>query len=288
MIGPGFYSKLPTFNCSHINRTTTYTDPRDSSAPEGQRTILGFGLTPLFNIPLSEGPSDGLLYANDQILAVNGVDVRQETKDNVVAMVRSADDDLELTVEQLPSRPRSARRSCRVRFTDRVLVASVPDGTDFPPPLPNALRVYLENGQTRSFRYDETTTVRDILNSIFSKLQLRAKSYFALAVEYSLGARSSRISLLRPETKIVQIIRMPNSDHIRCVFRFAFIPKDMEALWLEDPRALDYYYQQCTADVVRGLHPAGSTSHAAGRSRIAPPQGEQHRVPDAIRLHDFE
>ncbi|ETN72551.1 hypothetical protein NECAME_04454 [Necator americanus] len=150
-----------------------------------------------------EGPSDGLLYANDQILAVNGTDVRQETKDNVVAMVRSAEDELELTVEQLPLRPRSSRRSCRVRFTDRVLVASVPDAaTDFPPPLPNALRVYLENGQTRSFKYDDTTTVRDILNSIFSKLQLRAKSHFALAMEYSLGARSSRVSLLRPDTKI--------------------------------------------------------------------------------------
>ncbi|VDM85032.1 unnamed protein product, partial [Strongylus vulgaris] len=28
----------------------------------------------------------------------------------------------------------------------------------------------------------------------------------------------------------------------------------MESLWLEDPRALDYYYQQCTADVVRGRY----------------------------------
>lgn len=115
-------------------------------------------------------------------------------------------------------------------------------------------------------------SLQDIMNSIFSKLQLRARSYFALAIEYSLGARSSRVSLLRPETKIVtvcvhsvsrgdtvtssvlQVTRMPNSDHLRCVFRFAFIPKDIEALWLEDPRALDYYYQQCTADVVRGRY----------------------------------
>ncbi|CAJ0596682.1 unnamed protein product [Cylicocyclus nassatus] len=252
----------------HINRTTTYSDPREAAAPEGQRTVklrkhpeIGFGFVAAGQHPTviqfvsAEGPSDGLLYANDQILAVNGVDVRQETKDTVVTMVRSAGDELELTVEQLPARPRSARRSCRVRFTDRVLVANVPDATtDFPPPLPNALRVYLENGQTRSFKYDDATTVRDILNSIFSKLQLRAKSYFALAVEYSLGARSSRISLLRPETKIVDIVSMPNSEHIRCVFRFAFIPKDMESLWLEDPRALDYYYQQCTADVVRGRY----------------------------------
>ncbi|VDL75575.1 unnamed protein product [Nippostrongylus brasiliensis] len=94
----------------------------------------------------------------------------------------------------------------------------------------------------------------DIMNSIFSKLQIRAKSHFALAIEYSLGARSSRISLLRPETKIIAVIRMPNSDHLRCVFRFAFIPKEVEGLWLEDPRALDYFYQQCTADVVRGRY----------------------------------
>ncbi|PIO73388.1 PDZ/DHR/GLGF domain protein [Teladorsagia circumcincta] len=219
----------------HINRTTTYSDPRESIAPEGRRTVkiqrrpeIGFGFVAAGQHPTiiqfvsAEGPSDGLLYANDQILAVNGKDVRQESKDNVVAMVRSANDELELTVEQLPARPRSSRRSCRVRFTDRVLVASMPDG--------------------------------DIMNSIFSKLQLRAKQYFALAIEYSLGARSSRISLLRPETKIVTIIRMPNSDHLRCVFRFAFLPKDLEALWLEDPRALDYYYQQCTADVVRGRY----------------------------------
>ncbi|VDO89283.1 unnamed protein product [Heligmosomoides polygyrus] len=252
----------------HINRTTTYADPRDSPAPEGQRTVkirrhsdIGFGFVAAGQHPTviqfvsAEGPSDGLLYANDQILAVNGQDVRQETKDNVVALVRAANDELELVVEQLPSRPRSARRSCRVRFTDRVLVASLPDASsDYPPPLPNALRVYLENGQTRSFRYDDTTTVMDIMNSIFSKLQLRARSYFALAIEYSLGARSSRVSLLRPETKIVTVTRMPNSDHLRCVFRFAFIPKDIEALWLEDPRALDYYYQQCTADVVRGRY----------------------------------
>ncbi|KAK6022424.1 FERM central domain protein [Ostertagia ostertagi] len=126
--------------------------------------------------------------------------------------------------------------------------------SDFPPPLPNALRVYLENGQTRSFRYDDSTTVKDILNSIFSKLQLRAKQYFALAIEYSLGARSSRISLLRPETKIVTISGCQILTICDVCSDFAFIPKDIEALWLEDPRALDYYYQQCTADVVRGRY----------------------------------
>ncbi|PIO69142.1 PDZ/DHR/GLGF domain protein [Teladorsagia circumcincta] len=194
----------------HINRTTTYSDPRESIAPEGRRTVkiqrrpeIGFGFVAAGQHPTiiqfvsAEGPSDGLLYANDQILAVNGKDVRQESKDNVVAMVRSANDELELTVEQLPARPVA------------LIKAELP---------------------------------RSIYGS-------RTGCFDA-----GWGARSSRISLLRPETKIVTIIRMPNSDHLRCVFRFAFIPKDIEALWLEDPRALDYYYQQCTADVVRGRY----------------------------------
>ncbi|VDO44797.1 unnamed protein product [Haemonchus placei] len=244
----------------HINRTTTYNDPRDTAAPEGPRTVklqrrpeIGYGFVAAGQHPTiiqfvsTEGPSDGLLFANDQILAVNGQDVRHESKDNVVALVRSATDVLELTVEQLPSRP--------VSLSTLYGNSGKGDTTpDFPPPLPNALRVYLENGQTRSFRYDDSTTVKDVLNSIVSKLQLRAKQHFALAVEYSLGARSSRVSLLRPEMKISTIVGMPNSDHIRCVFRFAFIPKNVEALWTEDPRALDYYYQQCTADVVRGRY----------------------------------
>uniref|UniRef100_A0A0K0CWG1 FERM and PDZ domain-containing protein 4 n=1 Tax=Angiostrongylus cantonensis TaxID=6313 RepID=A0A0K0CWG1_ANGCA len=252
----------------HIHRTTTYSDPRYSSVPEGRRTVklrrkrdMGFGFVAAGQHPTViqfvsiEGPSDGVLFANDQILEVNGLDVTQETKDSVVTMIRSCEDELLLTVEQLPAKPRSARRSCRVRFTDRVLVATVHDSSpDSLPPLPNALRVYLENGQTRSFRYDDTTTAKDIMDSIFSKLQLTAKSYFALAIEYSLGARSSRISLLRPDAKVDTITRMPNSDHLRCVFRFAFIPKEIQKVWTEDPRALDYFYQQCVSDVVRGRY----------------------------------
>ncbi|KJH47985.1 PDZ/DHR/GLGF domain protein [Dictyocaulus viviparus] len=252
----------------HVHRLTTYMDPRHSAIPEGQRTVtlkrnpeFGYGFVAAGQYPTIiqfvsiDGPSDGVLFANDQILEVNGIDVRQETKDSVVMRIRSSKDDLQLTVEQLPARPRSARRTCRVRFTERVLVASIPDSSsEFLPPLPNALRVYLENGQTRSFRYDNTTTVKDIMNSICSKLELKAKSHFALAIEYSLGARSSRISLLRPDVKIDTIVRMPNSDHLRVVFRFAFIPKKIESLWSQDPKALDYFYQQCTADVIRGRY----------------------------------
>lgn len=122
-----------------------------------------------------EGPSDGLLYANDQILKVNGEEVGELKKEEVVERVRAAADEVELTVEQIPHKhtvtypfvkkknmfQRASRRNFKVRFTDRVVVASHGDGSsDFPPSIPFVLRVFLENGQTRSFKYDDTTTVK--------------------------------------------------------------------------------------------------------------------------------
>ncbi|CAD6185706.1 unnamed protein product [Caenorhabditis auriculariae] len=239
---------------NHLNRTTTYADPRQSRAPEGQRTVIvnrrkdiGFGFVAAGQLPTiiqfvsPEGPSDGLLYANDQIIEVNGLNVLNETKDNIVNAVRAADEELTITVEQIPQRNRTPRKNCKVRFTDRVLVSSMPESPmEFPPPLPNVMRVFLENGQTRSFRYDDVTTAKDISDSLLEKLQITAVGHFSLALEYSLGARTSRISLLRPETTIKSVIQMPNSEHLRCVFRLSFIPSDAFTLY------------QCINDVVRG------------------------------------
>uniref|UniRef100_A0A1I7USL6 FERM and PDZ domain-containing protein 4 n=1 Tax=Caenorhabditis tropicalis TaxID=1561998 RepID=A0A1I7USL6_9PELO len=255
-----------TYYIDHLNRTTTYTDPRKTRPPDGKRSVsirrgkdIGFGFVAAGQLPTiiqfvsPEGPSDGLLFANDQILEVNGADMQNESKDNVVNAVRATKEELQITVQQLPQRPKSSRKNCKVRFTDRVLVSSNNDNnSDFPPLLPNVLRVYLENGQTRSFKYDNTTTVKNILESILEKLQITAKSHFSLAVEYSLGARTSRISLLRPDCKIKSIVDLPNSEHLRCVFRLSFAPSDAFVLLLSDPKALEYYYQQCVNDVVRG------------------------------------
>ncbi|PAV82409.1 hypothetical protein WR25_11257 isoform A [Diploscapter pachys] len=255
-----------TYFIDHVNKRTTYNDPRQVRAPEGKRTVtirkksgMGFGFVAAGQMPTiiqfvsTEGPSNGLLFSNDQILAVNGGDVSEKKKDEVVLAVRASGDLLEITVEQLPTRPKSSRRNYKVRFTDRVSVASRPDSpTDYPPPLPNVMRVFLENGQTRSFPYDETTTVQDILSSLLDKLQFNLHYHFSLAIEYSLGARSSRISLLRPTTTIKSIIMLPNSEHLRCVLRFSFVPRDTFSLLTDDPRAVEYFYAQCIGDVIRG------------------------------------
>lgn len=45
---------------------------------------------------------------------------------------------------------------------------------------------------------------------------------------------------------------LPNSEHLRCVLRFSFVPRDTFSLLTDDPRAVEYFYAQCIGDVIRG------------------------------------
>ena len=49
---------------------------------------------------IADGPSMGKLLPSDEILDVNGEDVREATKDHVVHLVRSSGDKIRLTVCQ--------------------------------------------------------------------------------------------------------------------------------------------------------------------------------------------
>ena len=52
------------------------------------------------------------------------------------------------------------------------------------PLMPNVLKVFLENGQTKSFKYDSSTTVQDVIDSLQLKLGLSSTNHFALVVEH--------------------------------------------------------------------------------------------------------
>ena len=55
--------------------------------------------------------------------------------------------------------------------------------------MPNVLKVYLENGQTKSFKYDSSTTVSDVLNSLQQKLGFISQSIIFLS-----ASNTSRVS----------------------------------------------------------------------------------------------
>ncbi|KAJ1205552.1 hypothetical protein NDU88_000980, partial [Pleurodeles waltl] len=49
--------------------------------------------------------------------------------------------------------------------------------------MPNVLKVYLENGQTKAFKFEKKTTVKDIILTLKEKLSINSIEHFALALE---------------------------------------------------------------------------------------------------------
>nr|XP_006632995.1 PREDICTED: FERM and PDZ domain-containing protein 3 [Lepisosteus oculatus] len=133
------------------------------------------------------GPSEGKLLPGDQILAINEEPVSEVSRERVIDLVRSCKESIILTVLQPHQSPKSAFISAakkarlrtnppKVRFSEQVSVSD-PDPTmlkdDTLLLIPNVLKVFLENGQIKSFTFDSRTTVRDVMSSLQDRLSLR-------------------------------------------------------------------------------------------------------------------
>ncbi|CAG7827581.1 unnamed protein product [Allacma fusca] len=230
------------------------------------------------------GPSEDKLLAADQIWFINGEDVRKAPREHVIQLVRSCKETVHLTVCQPPldnssrksallSAAKKAKLKCnpsRVRFAEGVVIngsplftnarfGTNPEGTiangsvggeSCVPLMPNVLKVFLENGQTKSFKYDGCTTVHDVLESLQQKLTVRCLQHFALVVEHVKSLRRNKLTLLDPEDALCKIASQPGAHHLRCLFRVTFVPKDACELLRKDPVAFEYLYMQCCNDVV--------------------------------------
>ncbi|NWX21386.1 FRPD1 protein, partial [Aegotheles bennettii] len=115
--------------------------------------------------------------------------------------------------------------------------------------MPNVLKVYLENGQTKAFRFEMNTTVKDIILTLKEKLSIRRIAHFALALEEQYNV--AKIHLLHEEELIEQVVQKRESHDYRCLFRVCFVPKDPLDLLQEDPVAFEYLYLQSCSDVLQ-------------------------------------
>ncbi|GFN91613.1 Ferm and pdz domain-containing protein, partial [Plakobranchus ocellatus] len=191
-----FNCESPQSKNVHVEKYTTRDDPRqdpDYVEPPKPREVelvrdldKGFGFVAGSEKPVvvrfvtEGGPSVDKLLPGDLILKINGEEVRRAPRDKVIELVRSCRHSITLTVCQ-PYFDNSSRKSAiltaakkarlkdnpsRVRFSDAVLVngASVTSQQSpqesYVPFMPNVLKVFLENGQTKSFKYDNKTTVK--------------------------------------------------------------------------------------------------------------------------------
>jgi hypothetical protein len=79
------------------------------------------------------------------------------------------------------------------------------DETSNVPPIPNVLKVFLENGQTKSFKYDSNTKVKDVILSLKHKLCIQRIQHFALVLEQVKSLRRNKLTLLNPDHTIVKV-----------------------------------------------------------------------------------
>ncbi|EDW13831.2 uncharacterized protein LOC6572228 [Drosophila mojavensis] len=282
-------SKGRSYYINHLNKTTTYEAPEcirwDEHPPEPrlvqlQRSAsLGFGFVAGSERPVivrfvtEGGPSIGKLQPGDQILAVNGEDVKDAPRDHVIQLVRACETQVSLLVCQpmahcvLPGRKSTLlsagkraklrTRPSRVRFAESVCVNGAPLfppsafslGDICVPPMANVLKVFLENGQTKSFKYDATTTVQDVVSSLLDKLCLCCGELFSLVLEHVKSLKRNKLTLLDPQESLARIAARPGAHKLRCLFRITFVPISAAELAQRDLNALDYLYMQCCNDV---------------------------------------
>ncbi|XP_074134495.1 FERM and PDZ domain-containing protein 3 [Sminthopsis crassicaudata] len=117
--------------------------------------------------------------------------------------------------------------------------------------IPNVLKVFLENGQIKSFTFDGRTTVKDVMVTLQDRLSLRYIEHFALVLEYASPEESHKFLLLQDKQPLAHVVQRTHYQGMRCLFRVSFFPKDPVELLRQDPAAFEYLYIQSRNDVIR-------------------------------------
>ncbi|XP_041111677.1 FERM and PDZ domain-containing protein 3-like [Polyodon spathula] len=211
------------------------------------------------------GPSEGKLLPGDHILAINEESVSNVSRERVIDLVRNCKESILLTVLQPQQSPKSAFISAakkaklrsnppKVRFSEQVSVSD-PDPKmlkeDALLLIPSVLKVFLENGQIKSFTFDSRTTVRDVMMSLQDRLSLRYIEHFSLVLESGGFNQSSRLHLLQDTQPLSHVVQQIYFQAMKCLFRICFFPKDPADLLRRDPAAFEYLYIQSRNDVIK-------------------------------------
>ncbi|XP_011478516.1 FERM and PDZ domain-containing protein 1 isoform X1 [Oryzias latipes] len=223
----------------------------------------GFTLTtrePLLVRDIAAGsPADGILYPGDQVLQINDKVLEDLIPEQVENIMRDLEDCINVTILRHMTNPKSSIMSAekrarlrnnpvKVRFAEEIVVNGHTQGNSLLF-LPNVLKVYLENGQTKAFKFDNTTTVKDIVLTLKDKLSIRAIEYFALVLEQQYSI--TKLLLLHEDELINKVVQKKDSHDYRCLFRVCFIPKDPMDLLQDDPSTLEYLFLQSVGDVLQ-------------------------------------
>ncbi|XP_055360126.1 FERM and PDZ domain-containing protein 4-like isoform X2 [Betta splendens] len=262
---------------SQVSQSSSLEEVHLDSLPPAPRLVemrrdpvLGFGFVAGSEKPVvvrsvtPGGPSEGKLLPGDEIIMINDEPVGSAPRERVIDLVRSCKESIMLTVVQPYPSPKSAFISAakkamlksnpvKVRFAEEVIInGQVPNPVKDNSLLfmPNVLKVYLENGQTKSFRFDCSTSIKDVILTLQEKLSIKCIEHFSLMLEQRAEGSGSKLLLLHEQEMLTQVTQRPGSDKMKCFFRISFVPRDPVELLRRDPMAFEYLYVQCCNDVV--------------------------------------
>ncbi|KAI6177050.1 hypothetical protein M3Y97_00865300 [Aphelenchoides bicaudatus] len=251
---------------SHLSQTTSYDNPLNSrkstqameqasssSTDSGQIVVPPIRSYEIFR---SKQFNFGFIASSEKPVVIQFVTPgKNEGKLGVVEMIRKSTSVLKLEVAQPPRKVEngaSTVSSRRVRFTERITIAGS-DSTASVPNFPNVIKIYTENGQIKSLRYNSETTVQEILNILMEKLQISQPEHFAIGIEQSISLAPARISFLPNNLRVQTCVKSSFPDQ-RFRLRLAFPPRELLNYSKDDPTGFDYFYQQCVNDFVDGRH----------------------------------
>ncbi|XP_059407844.1 FERM and PDZ domain-containing protein 1-like [Carassius carassius] len=229
----------PTLN-SHGFTVSTHTPPQVLDVTEG-------------------GPADGKLVPGDQLFKINNVAVDDLSTEQAGDIIRECQNTIILTVLRNTVGPKSSfitpekraklkSNPVKVRFAEEVVVNGHSQGNSLLF-LPNVLKVYLENGQTKAFKFESKTTVKDIVMTLKEKLSISRIEHFSLVLEQQYS--TSKLFLLHEEEIIQKVVEKKETHDYRCLFRVCFLPRDFTIMLKEDPVAFEYLYLQSVSDVLQ-------------------------------------
>ncbi|XP_029980013.1 FERM and PDZ domain-containing protein 4-like isoform X2 [Sphaeramia orbicularis] len=265
---------------NHVSQSSSLEEVRldgDKFVPPAPRKVemrrdpvLGFGFVAGSEKPVvvrsvtPGGPSEGKLIPGDEIIMINDEAVSSAPRERVIDLVRSCKESILLTVVQPYPSPKSAFISAakkaklksnpvKVRFAEEVIInGQVPETVKDNSLLfmPNVLKVYLENGQTKSFKFDSNTSIKDVILTLQEKLSIKSIEHFSLMLEQRAEGSASKLMLLHEQEMLTQVTQRPGSHKMKCFFRITFVPKDPVDLLKRDAVAFEYLYVQSCNDVV--------------------------------------
>ncbi|XP_023685357.2 FERM and PDZ domain-containing protein 1 isoform X1 [Paramormyrops kingsleyae] len=223
----------------------------------------GFSLSTQMPLLVQEvtagGPAEGRLVPGDQVLRINNVSTEDLSAVQAADILRESRAAVTVTILRHTLGPKSSfiteekrarlkTNPVKVHFAEEVVVNGHCQGNSLLF-LPNVLKVYLENGQTKAFKFDSKTTVKDIVLTLKEKLSILCIEYFTLVLEQQYSV--TKLLLLHDDELVEQVVQKREAHDYRCLFRVCFTPRDPLDMLQEDPVAFEYLYLQSVADVLQ-------------------------------------